>query len=204
MKPKARPEDGGEVKEENHLSEDQSRLMIQEVIVVEGKDDIAAIKKAVDCECIATHGYGFSNTLLDELEEISDRRGIIIFTDPDYAGNRIRAMIREAIPNAKHAFLDQAQARRGDDIGVENASPAMIRQALMKARASLTQRRFEFDRADMLDNGFEAVPGAKERRIALSRFLNIGYGNAKQMLARLNDYGIQREEFEEAVQRLDE
>ena len=36
---------------------------------------------------------------------------------------------------------------------------------------------------------------AKERRIKLGNKLGIGYGNANQMLSRLNNYGITKEEF---------
>jgi ribonuclease M5 len=32
--------------------------MIKEIIVVEGRDDEAAVKRAVDAETIATHGFG--------------------------------------------------------------------------------------------------------------------------------------------------
>ncbi len=175
--------------------------MIQEVIVVEGKDDVEAVKRAVDCECIPTHGYGFSPSLLEELANIQQRRGIIVLTDPDYAGKRIRQRIREAVPKAKHAYIDQKSAFRGDDIGVENAKPETIREALQKAHYSLVERRTEFSREDMFYYGLEGSDGAKERRIALSRALGIGYGNAKQLLARLNDYGISRKEVEEALEK---
>ena len=33
--------------------------MIKEVIVVEGKDDVSAVKKAVKAEMITTGGFGF-------------------------------------------------------------------------------------------------------------------------------------------------
>ena len=45
---------------------------------------------------------------------------------------------------------------------------------------------------------------AKERRIKLGNKLGIGYGNANQMLSRLNNYGITKEEFIEAIKYVDE
>lgn len=177
-------------------------LMIKEIIVVEGKDDVEAVKRAVDCECLITHGHGFDEELLDRLETVQERRGIIVLTDPDYAGKRIRARIRERIPGAKHAFLSQKDALRGDDIGVENADPASIREALLRAHAELTERRTEFSKGDLLEWGLDGANGAKERRIALGDKLGIGYGNAKQLLARLNEFDISREEFEEAMEEI--
>ena len=36
--------------------------MIKEVIVVEGKDDITAVKAALDAEVIATGGFAYKKT----------------------------------------------------------------------------------------------------------------------------------------------
>ena len=64
--------------------------MIKEVIVVEGKDDITAVKAAVECEVIATGGFRFSDKFIERLRFIQKQKGIIVFTDPDYAGEKIR------------------------------------------------------------------------------------------------------------------
>lgn len=176
--------------------------MIEEVIVVEGKDDIAAVKAAVNAECIMTHGHGISERTLLEIERAYERRGIIILTDPDYAGKRIRAIVGERVPGAKHAYLPRRLAEKGGDIGVENARPEAIRQALFQARPTLSERRSTFTKEDMLTYGLDAAPGAKERRILLAEALGIGYGNAKQLLAKLNDYDIARDTFERAMREI--
>ncbi|MDD7593496.1 MAG: ribonuclease M5 [Peptoniphilaceae bacterium] len=172
---------------------------MREVIVVEGKDDVAAVKAAVDAECLITHGHGFGEDVLDQIEAAAARNGIIIMTDPDYAGKRIRERVRQRVPQAKHAYLERRFSMKGGDIGVENASPEAIRRALKKARATLTTRQTTFTMDDLIQNGLEAVDGAKRRRIALGEKLSLGYGNAKQLLARLNDFEISREEFCEAM-----
>ena len=48
--------------------------MIKEVIVVEGKDDISAVKKAVDAEVIATNGYGFPKGVVEKIKDNNDER----------------------------------------------------------------------------------------------------------------------------------
>lgn len=176
--------------------------MIKETIVVEGKDDIASVKKAVDCEVIATGGYYFGEKLLKQLEEIDKRCGIIIFTDPDYAGKRIREKILQRIPDVKQAFLDQKKATKDNDIGIENAKPEDIIEALKKAKAIEATRREEFTNKDMIENGLTLSKDSKVRREKLADELGIGYSNAKQMLRRLNSFMITREEFERAVKKL--
>ena len=57
--------------------------MIKEVIVVEGKDDITAVKAAVECEVIATGGFRFSDKFIERLRFIQKQKGIIVLTDPN-------------------------------------------------------------------------------------------------------------------------
>ena len=71
--------------------------MIKEVIVVEGKDDITAVKAAVECEVIATGGFRFSDKFIERLRFIQKQKGIIVLTDPDYAGEKIRAIINRKV-----------------------------------------------------------------------------------------------------------
>ena len=43
--------------------------LIKEVIVVEGRDDITAVKKAVDAEIIATSGFGINAKIIRSSKE---------------------------------------------------------------------------------------------------------------------------------------
>lgn len=173
--------------------------MIKEVIVVEGKDDIAAVKAAVDAEVISTHGFGYGKKLIKLLQNIEERRGIIIFTDPDYMGNKIRNDLSENLKNPKHAFLPQGKAKKKDNIGVENAKPQDIIKALKEAKATLETENNEFSQKDLLENSLINKKGSNEKRDRVADILNIGHGNGKQFLSRLNSFGITREEFEKAV-----
>ncbi|NLN15503.1 MAG: ribonuclease M5 [Tissierellia bacterium] len=177
--------------------------MIKEVIVVEGKDDIAAVKAAVDAEVIACNGFGYKREFIKELKNIAQRRGIIILTDPDYAGEKIRRDLSKHIKNCKHAFLPQGKALKKGDIGVENASKEDIIEAIKKARPSRVERTENFTREDLLEFGLAGGPDSSYRRERLGEILGIGYANAKQLLNRLNNFGISREEFLDAMERID-
>ena len=176
--------------------------MIKETIVVEGKDDIANVKRAVDAEIIATNGLRVNKRLIEKLKVINDRTGIIILTDPDHAGKKIREQISRHIPDAKHAYIDRKLAIKKNDLGVENADPKVIKDALTHAKAELKEVRHEFIMADLVNNGLSIGDGAKEKRETLGDILGIGYYNSKQLLSKLNSFGISREEFDEAVKKL--
>lgn len=177
--------------------------MIREVIVVEGRDDITAVKRALDVEVIATGGFGYSRKLVETIKTIADRNGIIILTDPDYAGEQIRKDLARQIKNCKHAFLPQAKALKKDNIGIENASPEDIREAIAKARPENINREIVFTKDDLLMLGLIGGSGSREKREKLGSILGIGYSNGKQLLNRLNNFGISRDEFQKAIERVE-
>ena len=105
----------------------------RQVIVVEGRDDTAAVLRAVDAATIETHGYGISAETWKRLEAAYEKNGLIIFTDPDHAGEEIRRRVGEKFPLAAHAYLSRSRAEKKGDIGIENARPEDIADALLAA-----------------------------------------------------------------------
>lgn len=177
--------------------------MIKEIIVVEGKSDISAVKRAVDAQVIATSGLGLNEKIISVIKKASKNKGIIILTDPDYPGKKIRYMLSAEIENCKHAFIPRDKATKDGDVGVENASPEVIREALKSARAEISENRQEFTNKDMVYYDLVGNENASKKRAVLGDELGIGYCSAKQFLKRINSFGITREELEEAIIRLD-
>ena len=177
--------------------------MIKEVIVVEGKDDIAKVKSAIECECIATKGFAYGKKFINILKKIDRERGIIIFTDPDYQGEKIRRELKKLFPNAKHAFLSQEKALKDGDIGIENANKEDIIEAISKVRPTMIEKEEIFTVKDMIANNLANGNGAKYRREQLGNILGIGYANSKTFLERLNAFGVTKEEFIDALKRID-
>ncbi len=177
--------------------------MIKEVIVVEGRDDITAVKKAVEAEVIAVGGFGINKRVIDRIQEAQKRKGVIVLTDPDFAGEKIRKIIAKRVPGIKHAYISRAEGTKEGDIGVENAIPEAIIKALQEAKATTGEKREEFNINDLMFFKLSADPRAKVRRELLGKELRIGYGNANQLLSRLNNYGIDKDEFVEAIKKVE-
>ncbi|CUH95452.1 hypothetical protein P22_1523 [Propionispora sp. 2/2-37] len=177
--------------------------MIKEIIIVEGKQDIQAVKRAVEAECIATGGFAMSPYTMQKIEQAYAKRGIIILTDPDSAGERIRSFLSRRFPEAKHAFVALSEATANGDIGIEQASCEAIREALRKTRYLEWQPQEEFSGQDMLRSGLSGHPNAAARRAILGKKLGIGYANAKSFLYRLNHYGVTRADFTQAIEEMD-
>ncbi|WP_303864985.1 ribonuclease M5 [Alkalibaculum bacchi] len=171
--------------------------MIQELVVVEGKDDISAVKRAVEADVVCTHGFGLTEDILKVIENAAKTRGVIVFTDPDYAGDKIRRYIDKRVPNCKHAYLPRHLGKKGDNIGIENATPESIFEALSKVQ-TLVNNETTFTLQDMFEFGLNGE-GSKDKRRFVGEKLGIGYCNSKQFVNRLNNYGITIEQLLEVI-----
>lgn len=181
-------------------------MKIKEIIVVEGKNDTEKIKLAVDADTIETNGSEISKDVLKQIKIAQERRGVIVFTDPDYPGERIRRIIESYVPNVKHAFLvkEKAKAKSGRGLGIEHASIHAIRHALAHVY-EIREVSEEFVSWETLVE-FELVGGshARKRRAQLGEILNIGYMNAKQLYKRLNAFQIRYDELMDALHKMKE
>ncbi|WP_408955263.1 ribonuclease M5 [Natroniella sp. ANB-PHB2] len=175
--------------------------MIKEVVVVEGRDDLTAVKAAVDAEVIVTQGFSLSDEVMKRIKLAQQRKGVIIFTDPDHAGNLIRKRIKAEVAGCKDAYLSQSEAWQAGDIGIENANPKSIREALAKAKVTHIEKVEQFSKDDLVMTGLIGQTGARELRTKVGKELGIGYANGKQFLQRLNSYQISREEFIAALEK---
>ncbi len=178
-------------------------MKIKEVIVVEGKSDTNKIKHAVQADTIETNGSAINEATLQLIKHAQDKRGVIIFTDPDYPGQRIRHIIDETVPGCKHAFLPKKEAiarREGKSVGIEHASNEAIQIALQNVY-ELTDDVIASDitKADLIYHGLLGGQGAREKRERLGDYLHIGYTNGKQLLHRLQMFQIKKTELNVAM-----
>ena len=173
--------------------------MLKEVSIVEGKSDVAAVARAVEADCITTGGFHFTRQTLKNISAAYNRRGIIILTDPDSAGENIRKFLTQRFPNAKHAYIPRDEATANDDIGVEQASPESIRNALAKVRTLQINPREEFTTTEMVTLKLSGGADSSRLRDKIGAALGIGYGNVKTFVRRLNSYGVTREELQLAM-----
>lgn len=180
-------------------------MRIKEVIVVEGKDDTAKIKQAVDADTIETNGSAINHKILTQIKHAKDVRGVIVFTDPDYPGQRIRSIINEQVPGCKHAFLtkDDARDKRDRGIGIEHASKEAIQKALQAVYEVGDTYRSDIEKDDLMRYGLIGGTGAREKRETLTTHLKIGYANGKQLLKRLTMFHITKSDLETAMKEIE-
>lgn len=176
---------------------------MNEVVVVEGKNDTQALRRALQVDTIETNGSAIPEHVLAEIERANSKRGVIVFTDPDAAGERIRRIISQRIPGVKHAFLSRSLAIKEQKVGIEFATPEAIREALDQVRKPVSDvevARHPLSRAEYIELGFTGRPDSARLRALVAEQLGIGYGNAKQFYRRLALLQISRTELYQAIE----
>ena len=183
-------------------------MRIKETIVVEGKDDESAVLAALDANIICTHGFGIRQETLDIIARAYETTGIVVFTDPDHAGLKIRERLLKLFPEAKQAFLTRDQAEKDGDIGIENAKPEAILNALRASGCVFDGKetvRLEpsekVTMADLIDLGLCGSSDSAALRAKAGAALGIGSANSRTFLKRLDFLNVSLEELVNALKR---
>ena len=158
------------------------------IIVVEGIHDVARLKAIYpNCNCVITNGREIDPSTIEYIKELSKTHEIIIFTDPDAPGERIRNIITEAIPNAKQAFLRKKDciSNNKKKVGIEHASPEAIINALDNVYSPIYNKDV-ITMNELFELGLNGNSNSAVLRDKISDYLNIGKPNCKTFLRRLN------------------
>ena len=161
---------------------------INEIVVVEGKTDSQLLKELYDVDTIETHGLGLDDKTLELIKEASKTRGVIVLTDPDYPGLKIRNQVEKYVQNCKHAFVDRKDAIGRKKEAVKKAIENVV--TFSNQEESISWKEFlELD-----------IIGDKKKRLKVYDLFHLGYGNAKTLFKRLNMVGISREMIEKELE----
>ena len=170
---------------------------IKEIIVVEGKSDTALLKELFEVDTIETHGLALDKKTLELIKEANKTRGVIVLTDPDFPGKKIRDQIQAVVPNCKHAFVSKKDATGKKKLGIAEAN----KEAVVLALENMVS--FDANKQSITWNEFIDLDiiGNKQRRLLVYDLFNLGYGNVKTLFKRLNMVWISKDDV---LNKLDE
>lgn len=169
--------------------------MIKEVIVVEGKADTSRLKEIFpDIYTIETGGSAIDESTIELIRHAQQTRGVIILTDPDYPGMRIRSIINERVPGCKNAYIEREKAvdAKKHKIGVEHCCAEDIIEAL-KDLTVVNDEPTTVNYSDLMDLGYVGKPYSQDLRTKASIQLKLGYNNAKQFYRKVQMFNISYE-----------
>ncbi len=184
-------------------------LQIRQAIIVEGKYDKIKLASLVKAVIIPTNGFQIfkDQELLGLIRYYAKTTGILILTDSDRAGFKIRSYLRGSIPDGdiRNIYIPDVfgKERRKDKpsaegkLGVEGMEAEVLREAFRKAGV-LTDEAPAGDpitKTDLYLAGLSGTPDCTERRRALQQKLGLpSMLSASSLLEVLNSM-MTREEF---------
>ncbi len=177
---------------------------MKNIIVVEGYHDESKIKAVYpNLDVIVTNGSEISKETLNLINSLSNDNEIVIFTDPDYPGERIRKKILEVAPNAKQLFLRKKDciSNNNKKVGIEHASKELIKEAL-DSILIVNKNENHLSMNDLFDLGLIGSNNSAILREKLADYLNLGKPNGKTILKRLNILGLNKNEVDALICKL--
>lgn len=161
-------------------------IKIDEAIIVEGKYDKIKLSSIVDAVIIITNGFGiFKDTeKLELIRYYAKKTGIIILTDSDAAGRRIRGYIKGAvggkitnvyIPDVFGKEKRKVKPSAEGKLGVEGIDVQTLLAAFEKSgiTASKSGKRSDITKLTLYELGLSGGENSRELRERLQLHLGL-------------------------------
>ena len=178
-------------------------VRVKEVIVVEGRYDLNTLRQTVEADVVCTDGFAIfrEKERQELLRRLAEKRGLVVLTDSDGAGEVIRGFLSGIVPpeQVKHAFIPDVPGKerrksspsKEGKLGVEGMKPEVLLRALEAAGATMddvsAQPRREITPAALYALGLSGAPESAEKRRKLQKTLGLPERmSTKQFTTALN------------------
>lgn len=168
---------------------------IDEVLVVEGHTDVDFLSHFIEGEIVTTNGSDVPRETIDYLKTLSKTKKIIVLTDPDAPGKRIRDILDSEISGLCHAFIPKAAAIKNGKVGVAESNQDIVMLALSNLLEPNPSRKGTLTSLDLFDLGLIGSPKSGVVRKSVCEHFHLGFANGKTILKRLNILGIEKEDI---------
>ena len=193
-------------------------LHIKETIVVEGKFDKERLRKVTDAPIICTGGFTLytDKNIIRSIRSMAQKTGIIVLTDADSAGFRIRNYIKQCVGNrgkVLHAYIptvegkERRKSKPGKEgiLGVEGMTEEKLGEILKtvtEVKAEPFKNERQITKAVFFEDGLSGGEESAEKRKKLARLLGLPVRiSANAMLEMLNR-AVGYEEYKKMLEKL--
>lgn len=193
-------------------------LHTDRAVIVEGRYDKARLGSVTDALIIATDGFGIFNSKEKQtfIKNIALEKGLLVLTDSDAAGFKIRNFLKNIVPEDRiiHAYIPdiygkekrKVQPSKEGKIGVEGIDNEILTKALINSglfnENEKTQKGKPITACDLYEAGLSGGDNSAQKR---RKFLvSIGLParlTGKNMLNLLNEI-MTYEEFVKKTKEL--
>ncbi|PKK96939.1 MAG: ribonuclease M5 [Tenericutes bacterium HGW-Tenericutes-3] len=176
--------------------------MRPKIFVVEGRNDESRLKQIYpNIQVVTTNGSAIDPDKVEVLRKFDETHEIVLFLDPDHAGERIRRLLGKSLTHVFHAFVDQnlAHSKNGKKIGIEHASVDTIQNALKDMQNVHYDSTSDVTHSFLHEIGLTGGKESKALRYKVASTLKIGHVNGKTLYHRLKIFNISQEKIIEVL-----
>ena len=177
------------------------KTKINGLIVVEGITDISFLSSFLDASFYSVNGSAVNKNDVEFLKQAQLNQNIIILTDPDYPGTKIRNYLNENIPNCYNAYINKEVSIKRNKVGVAESTKEEVLKALNSLILFKNDKTMNNNLSylDLFDLGLIGKENSKIKRVYLCNYLKIGVSNGKALLKKLNMLNLTKEKILEVL-----
>ena len=175
------------------------KKILDAILVVEGKSDVSFLSNYLECEFVITNGSEVSKETIEYLKTSSKSKRIIVLTDPDFPGKKIRTILDEKIPNLEHCYVDKAKSIKNGKVGVAECDIEEVYKALSRSFVNKNSVKETITINELYELDLLGSKNSKDNREKLSNKLGLGFNNGKSLHKRLNSLGLTKEEVQKLL-----
>ncbi len=193
-------------------------IKIKEAVVVEGKYDKIKLSGILDTVIIETDGFAIFKDKEKQhlIRFLAEKRGIIIMTDSDSAGFKIRSFIKGIIKNdnIKNVYIPdiygkekrKTEVSKEGKLGVEGMETQVIMSALQKAGVlynenSKKQGR-EITHTDFFEDGISGGENSSKIRKAFAKELGLPEKISSSALLKIINSYMTYDEYKKTLKNM--
>ncbi len=194
-------------------------IHIKETIVVEGKFDKEKLKTVTDAPIICTGGFSIytNKNIVDSIRRMAQKTGVIVLTDSDRAGFRIRNYIKQCVGKrgvVKHAYIPSVEGkeRRKEKSGKEGllGVEGMTEELLAEILENVTEvtdcekrdKSESITKSTFFDDGFSGKNDSSEKRKMLAKELGLPLRISANAMIEVLNTAFSYEEYKRAVEKI--
>ena len=189
-------------------------IKIKQAVIVEGKYDKIRLESLIDATIIQTDGFAIFKDKEKQrlIRRLAEKNGILILTDSDSAGFKIRSFLGGSLPREKvmHAYIPDVlgKEKRKDapskegKIGVEGMRTQALVQALTKAGIFYEESDEPGKKVEMIDlfeDGLSGGENSQEKKAALLKYLDLPERLSTSSFLQLINTFMTYDEYKSAV-----
>lgn len=192
---------------------------VKEAIIVEGTYDKIKLSSFIEGIILTTHGFAvYSNDeFVATFSELAKRLGIVILTDSDHAGQRIRNFIKDKVKEGTvlHAYIPDIEGKERRKrtvsaeglLGVEGMTEDIIIKALRDAGCTVDDEIQEdkdskITKAQLYSLGITGGKNSRDIRQKLSKEINVPASLSTNMLLDVLNRLYTYDELVNIIQRI--